>query len=387
MKNIILLFLCLLFGGCFSSSDKYVPNEGLNEILIDPEVVEEYLDLSEILQDSIEIIPLETTEQCLISDIKQIELYKDKIFVSDKGNAKIFVFTTTGHFLNSLGRQGMGPGEYSRLGNFTFKGDSILIQDLYRNKYIAYDLYSNSHREISYDVYHKDIISFDNIAYLISNYEGSDYGDFNLFKFDLATSSVISSEIPFNRKQIDKSGYGLRKYASKYNNEATLIYPLNDTIYILKKDTVCPFYVINYTSRSLPEDVNVDKDMLFRFVRKNRYLKGFEYLQNSKDYLLGYYSDDSFKYFIYDKLSTNIRVGKWLSIGLFGNMIFHYFYTTTNGELYILQDADTFSFNWKSLRTYCTNSYYREKIDSIVGEIGDDSNPILFKCKFRGMAK
>ena len=47
MKNIILLFLCLLFGGCFSSSDKYVPNEGLNEILIDPEVVEEYLDLSE----------------------------------------------------------------------------------------------------------------------------------------------------------------------------------------------------------------------------------------------------------------------------------------------------------------------------------------------------
>lgn len=92
---------------------------------------------------------------------------------------------------------------------------------------------------------------------------------------------------------------------------------------------MCPFYVINYTSRSLPEDVNVDKDMLFRFVRKNRYLKGFEYLQNSKDYLLGYYSDDSFKYFIYDKLSTNIRVGKWLSIGLFGNMIFHYFYTTT----------------------------------------------------------
>ena len=126
-------------------------------------------------------------------------------------------------------------------GILLFKGDSILIQDLYRNKYIAYDLYSNSHREISYDVYHKDIISFDNIAYLISNYEGSDYGDFNLFKFDLATSSVISSEIPFNRKQIDKSGYGLRKYASKYNNEATLIYPLNDTIYILKEDTVCPF--------------------------------------------------------------------------------------------------------------------------------------------------
>lgn len=94
--------MCLLFGGCFSSSDKYVPNEGLNEILIDPEVVEEYLDLSEILQDSIEIIPLETTEQCLISDIKQIELYKDKIFVSDKGNAKYSCLLQQDTFLIAL---------------------------------------------------------------------------------------------------------------------------------------------------------------------------------------------------------------------------------------------------------------------------------------------
>lgn len=383
MKNIILLFLLLLLGGCFSSPDKCVPDEGLNKILIDPEVIEEYLDLSEILQDSIEIIPLETTEQCLISEIKQIELYKDIIYVSDKGNAKIFVFTAKGHYLNSLGKQGMGPGEYSRLGNFTFKGDSILIQDLYRNKYIAYDLYTNSHREIPYDVFHKDIVSFGNIAYLVSNYDESDYGDFNLYKFDFYSSNVMSSEIPFNSKQSDKSMYGLRKYASKYDNEATLIYPLNDTIYILKKDSVYPFYIINFTSRNLPKELNIDKNMLFRFVRQNRYLKGFEYLQNSKDYLLGYYSDDSFKYFIYDKLSASIRVGKWLSISLFGNMIFHYFYTTTSGELYILQDADTFSFNWKSLRTYCKNSYYREYIDSIVSKISNDSNPILLKCKFR----
>lgn len=383
MKNVVFVFLFILLGGCFSSPNKYISDENLSEILIDPDLYEESLDLSEILQDSIEIIPLETTEQCLISDIMQIELYKDKIYVSDRGNAKIFVFTTTGHFLNSLGRQGLGPGEYSHLGNFTFKGDSILIQDLYRNKYIAYDLYSNSYREIPYDVYHRDIVSFDNIAYLIANYEGTDYGDFNLFEFDFNTSNVVSSKIPFNTKYLDKSGYGLRKYTSKYDNEATLIYPLNDTIYILKNDTVYPFYVIKFASRNLPEDLSVDRDMLFRIVREKRYLKGFEYLQNSQDYLLGYYSDDSFKYFIYDKNSANIRVGKWLSIGLFGNMTFHYFSTTTSGDLYILQDADIFSFNWKSLRAYCRNNYYREKIDSIVAKISNDSNPILLRCKFR----
>ena len=33
----------------------------------------------------------------------------------------------------------MGPGEYSRLGNFTFKGDSILIQD-HNTRFDGYEI-------------------------------------------------------------------------------------------------------------------------------------------------------------------------------------------------------------------------------------------------------
>lgn len=385
MKSLVLFLILFVFGGCYSSSDKKLLDEDLEEILIDPEKVAEYLDLSEILNDSIDIVPLETTEKCLISEIIQIEFYKDKIYVSDKANAKIFVFTTAGNFLKSIGKQGLGPGEYSYLGGFSFKGDSIVIQDLYRNKYVVYDLYSDSYREIPYDVYHEEIVSFDNTAYLISNYYGSSYGSFNLFKFDFRTSKVVSPELSFDKKYMDRSRYMLRRYASKCGDAATLIYPLNDTIYTLKEDVVYPSYIIHFTSRNLPEGLDVDKDMLFRFVRKNRYLKGFEYLQNSQDYLLGYYSDDSFKYFIYDKRNTSIHIGKWLKIGLLGNMIFHYFYTVSDSGLCILQDADIFSSNWKSMKAYCSNRYYREKMDSIVDKLNDDSNPILLMCKFRRM--
>lgn len=129
------------------------------EILIDPENFSVDLDLSEILDDSIEIIPLETTEECLISKINRIEFYQDKIFVSDKANAKIFVFTSEGKYLKSIGTQGGGPGEYSFLGDFTLKGDSVVIQDRYNSKYIAYDLYSNAYREIPYDMPHLEIVS------------------------------------------------------------------------------------------------------------------------------------------------------------------------------------------------------------------------------------
>ena len=104
------------------------------------------------------------TENCLISDIKKLEFYKNRIFISDRINAKIFVFDSEGNFLRAIGKQGRGPGEYSYMGDFSFKGDSVIIQDLSRKKYIVYDLYSSGYREILYDPHHLEVVVFDSIA-------------------------------------------------------------------------------------------------------------------------------------------------------------------------------------------------------------------------------
>lgn len=258
----------------------------------------------------------------------------------------------------------MGPGEYSHLGNFAFKDDSIIVQDRFRSKYVTYDLSGNLSKEIPYDVFHLEIVAFNNLAYFISSYIQSEYGNFNLYKFDFRIGKIVSSMIPFDNEGIDKSTYGLRRYTSKCGNEATLIYPLNDTIYTLRENVVAPSYVVHFTSKNLPKELTVDKNMLFRYIRKNGYLKGLEYLQNSQDYLLGYYIDKiNFKYFIYNKCDASIDVGNRLKIGLLGGMIFHDFYTSTDNKLYIYQDAATFSFNWKSMRDNCKNIYYQEKVD------------------------
>ena len=101
MKLLVLFLIISFFGGCSGGSHKTAIQGDIVEILIDPENFSVDLDLSEILDDSIEIIPLETTEECLISKINRIEFYQDKIFVSDKANAKIFVFTSEGKYLKS----------------------------------------------------------------------------------------------------------------------------------------------------------------------------------------------------------------------------------------------------------------------------------------------
>ena len=50
-------------------------------ILIDPDKVKDFIDLTPLLRDSVEIIPLETKDECLLSEIERIEFYKDRIFV------------------------------------------------------------------------------------------------------------------------------------------------------------------------------------------------------------------------------------------------------------------------------------------------------------------
>lgn len=61
----------------------------------------------------IEYIPLETTDSCLISNIVELIMDDDFIFVHNGKTDRIFQFTPQGKFVRQLGMMGNGPGEYA----------------------------------------------------------------------------------------------------------------------------------------------------------------------------------------------------------------------------------------------------------------------------------
>ena len=123
--------------------------------------------------------------------------------------------------------------------------------------------------------------------------------------------------------------------------------------------------------------------MIYRFVHENRYLKGWEYMQNSQDYLIGYYIDEGFRYFIYNKRKSNISVGKWMTMSSLSDLKFADFYTTVDNQFCILQEAAILSFNWNAVRDQCTNDTFKNRMDAIVEKLNEDANPVLFKCHFK----
>ena len=74
-------------------------------------------------------IPLETKNECLISNILKIRICEGKMFLLDKRNS-LMVFNTSGKFLYTIGKMGKGPGEYLELRDFDIdKNGNIYILD------------------------------------------------------------------------------------------------------------------------------------------------------------------------------------------------------------------------------------------------------------------
>lgn len=68
---------------------------------------------------SVEIIPLETSDQSLISIISKVLYHKDRYYVLDSKMQTIFCFNASGKFLFKISAQGQGPNEYSFIGDIT----------------------------------------------------------------------------------------------------------------------------------------------------------------------------------------------------------------------------------------------------------------------------
>lgn len=357
---------------------------------IDPTDVENFIDLSPILEDSLEIIPLETTDQCLIANVKKVEFCNGKVFVLDDRSRKIFIFNQKGKYLNSIGKQGVGPGEYQYLYNFEITGSSIFVQDLYARKYYVYDINDESYEnydEITYSVHHLALIPFQKSLYFISGYFKSELGYYNLFKLNLKTHDM-EAFLPFDKKYNENnSAFGLFNYSDKYSDKALLIQALSDTIYEVDERGICPIYRVQFTSNIMPKSLKEkEASIISRSVVQNDYITGLNYIQNSQDYVFANYSIGKKRQsLLIEKRTGSCKVGNELVIGNLGNMRVDNYSTTENDEFIFIPLAYVLQFNWKNIYSMGSfeNTNDKTKISLLIDSITEDSNPALFKYKFR----
>ena len=353
--------------------------------------------------DTIELIPLETTEDNLIGEITRVIFNDGKYYIrSTNGmqNPKLFVFNENGKYIQKISKQGIGPGEYIQFEDFTIANDNHIVIADYR-KLLYFDPEGQFLHETKVEIpptegdfSPTEILPTKDNEYLIFltfpekhllakiNNEGKQD-----FFFDPGEDGVKKSQF-------------FRTWRALFSTDSCfyLSYPYCDTIYSISSDLskITPSYYIDYTPKKLPDIPIEPTDDVISWKKKlshlGDYLKTASFGIRDKFLYIGI-TDKAYKGYLslYSKRSKKIMTAKKLVDDMYlkGNVI------TVTGKR-IPHNMDGNDIIWEISPRILMKGYQRLSAadretlqqkypawDQICSSLKEDDNPVLLRIKVK----
>lgn len=209
-------------------------------------------------------IILETNEKCLIKRIREVDIYKDKIYLLDDLFNRMYVFDMEGHFLSQIGDVGTGPGEYLQLSDFSIdrKENMIYLWDEATNAILKFELggmqFVSSVKIGEVGTTSFCMQYFDGKFYLNNVILDNPSGKYQIKKIDASTGEKIEAYIPTWEYCL---GWNLslrlsHSFFYSRNSDTPLYIGLfSNTVFGLSKDGFIPTYVMESRDFATKEDV------------------------------------------------------------------------------------------------------------------------------------
>lgn len=302
MKLIFFLKL-LIIGACLTACSR--SESSVDMIIIDLEKNEQISIPYSSFIDSITYIPLETTDVCLIGEVRDIIISDSIIFMLKSERDEILLFSIEGKYLRKLSKIGQGPGEYRAINQMSYneKRQSLSISS---TKIIEYDLYGNLKNEfrIPFDI--SDLYQFDNGDYLLSRLES--VNDPHTLVALVDSTGSLKREI-FRRNPEHRIMATNRWELISWDDEVHFISPQIDNIlYTYRSDSLrrdLKFKLLPKVSSDYYKNELVSSG---EFFRKNYYRTKYRESSNWVD--LFFCSQDNTRLLLYNKKSGKYTVSE-----------------------------------------------------------------------------
>ena len=334
MKSILLLLIITLLG-CSSNKQEPISRSGVPVINLSEDVsTVPSLLLSEAAE-KLEIVPLEMTDESVLSDITEMQVTDHNIWIDHGREFYIYRFSRTGKFLNRIGSIGQGPGEYVNYLTFLVDEDKKEVYIFSTNNgVLVYDFEGGFKKQISdfqtmvgmFSSIYKQYILNDHKFFAIQNfglYRSVDKDslwsfvslDDNFQKKRLFKNPVHvgkEEQIIANRANMDRMVNYWMEYLTSvdiYNGQLTLKYPDTDTIYCYDDATnqLLPQYAIFTDEEKGDYEAT---HLWFKDRKAFDYFSIFSYYP-TKDfvYLIGSKGEEVYTY-CYNKKDGSVRLQK-----------------------------------------------------------------------------
>ena len=333
--SLLLIGVFVLLGCSSNKKQEPISKSGVPVINLSEDVsTVPSLLLSEAAE-KLEIVPLEMTDESVLSDITEMQVTDHNIWIDHGREFYIYRFSRSGKFLNKIGSIGQGPGEYTTYSTFLVDEDKKEVYIIANtNGVLAYDFEGNFKRKIVDIQMILQLFSSPYDQYILNNqkfFATQNFGlyrpidkdslwsfvslgdDFQKKKYFKNPAHVGREEqIIANRANMDRMVNYWREYLTSmdtYNAQLTLKYPDTDTIYCYDDATnqLSPQYAIFTDEEKGDYEAT---HLWFKDRKAFDYFSIFSYYP-TKDfvYLIGSKGEEVYTY-CYNKKDGSVRLQK-----------------------------------------------------------------------------
>ena len=372
---IIITFFCIV--ACSSNKGQ----DNLITIPIDP-TSSQSVDWEQLFDTaSMQVIPLETTDQSLLAWVDRV-IITDTLYSFSSDNC-IYTFNQNGKFLFKIAHQGRGPGEYLVLDDFYIDEDNhYYILDNNSFKIIEYSPKGEFVDEINTGLFGLAFTKISNdlwAIYIGSSKSPSSHCRLNYFSKQ--ERKIIHEFIEISDNELNWRHFkDNNNFIPRDSKNLFFTYSLNDTIYQLTEKELIPCYRFECGKHQMPQkmlkDSYNDVTDFIETIKNHDYVARITpvFLTN-KEIMFGFQYQDNYLHSLYQCHATTIinHYRNFLGIPHFSistrDAIFPSGYQ--NDYFYYLIDPAFIPDKFKNAFCQAHN----------LSQLDENSNPILVKVK------
>lgn len=367
------------------------------------EISPHFSDNSFVFEDvfeSIDIIPLETSSECLIGGISQLVEANDNYFILDEKNNIVARFNSEGKFVTKIGVMGNGPGEYLEIEDFIVdkKNQFIKLYDIRSRKIIIYDFNGSFIKEFKIDAFLNSVVDAENGYYLgfvgnITNsveIQGINQGELKFIKFD-EKGKIVDKVFGHKHSKIHLAFY--EHIAPQQDGSISFVEPLQNKIFKFNNGEIYPYNYIKFNCCFVPDNIQeilnqsrtpetVKQKNAFSEANK-KYILGFiKFFENDNWIIFQYSIQYKFQFAFFHKTSGKLFESSGLPRSSSNANLF--FTPCYIDDEFIYSSSSAFYLHERFKEEQNDNTIEEERIQSwkmLLENIDVNDNPIIFKYK------
>ena len=279
----------------------------VDTIHIDVEEIERRIEENHLVKENVEIIPLETKEECLVGEINKLHFDGERFYVFDRHIAKkLFVFDKNGKFLFQIGKQGKGPSEYSSINDIMVypHKNQVDLLDLGAHKILRFNSKTGEfieERHYNEVLFPKGMayVEDKNLVFYGGSYMGPEYFEHipELEELDIRYNLLVMNQDFLNIDQkayaYDDIGYFKGRTIATfsvfsgfyyYNDTLTFAPTIENYISRITSEGVFARYFIDFGKSAVPNDF-WKEDYKLTSLKQTEYISFIERVFETQNYL------------------------------------------------------------------------------------------------------